>query len=90
MFSKAIELLLKTRKCPAMWASNKEAYISRVTSILEMLFDTNKFDSQIFYIKHLEGKGGRYQSSDHPVDECWGQQVVDDALKIINEHQQIT
>ena len=76
-----------SKRAPATFASTKECFLSRVSSILEMLLRTKEFDARAFYAKHLGTYGNIYlHVSDFP-DEEWGRAVVNDALNIIDVHE---
>ena len=78
ILKRAEELLLRTRKTPRMFASTREAMMSRVTSILEM---TNLIlDYSYFYEVHLGTRGAAYLTMTEPVTDEWAYNVIDDAL----------
>jgi len=84
MKNKAIDLLNITRKAPQMFCSNKEALLSRVTTILEMV-DIN-FNVIEFYKKHLTLTGNSLLGTKDNYPTEWGHKVIDDALEIIKNN----
>jgi len=78
----AINLLSNTQKYPQMYASTKEAYITRVATILEM--SDENFSAQNFYEAHLKTLGSNYLDLNEEVNELWAQEVVNDALNKLN------
>lgn len=83
MKSKARELLFLTGRYAGMYASNCEAYLSRVTAILEMA--DCKFSAVDFYTSHLKTKGNTFVSHLDPVKAEWAKQVVDDAISLLDK-----
>jgi len=83
MKSKARELLFLTGRYAGMYASTTEAYLSRVTAILEMAGCT--FSSVDFYTSHLKTEGNKYVSHLEPVTKEWAKQVVDDAISLLDK-----
>lgn len=80
---KAEELLLVTKKCPGMFASNRESMMNRVATILEMA--SVKFVVIDFYKKHLGTYGCAYLTWYEKVEDEWGHQVIDDALQLLHK-----
>lgn len=76
----AINLLSDTLQHPKMYASNKEALIMRVATILEMVCED--FDVQNFYNLHLKKIESNYFDLNEDFDEKWSNKVITDALKI--------
>ena len=69
-------LLINTKNYPKMYASDSEALIMRVSTILEMA-DEN-FNCEDFYKKHLN-----IENLKKDFDEQWVNCLIDDALSII-------
>lgn len=77
MKEKAKTLLLQTKKTPAMFASNKETMIMRVTTILEMALED--FDVHGFYDKFFKN------NFDEEFDNDWVVAIVDNAMTYLQD-----
>lgn len=78
----AVDLLSATKKYPTMYATSKEAYIMRISTILEMA-DEN-FCASKFYEDHLKIYGSIYTDLHDNLDEGWALKIADDAICILN------
>jgi len=77
------DMLLNMKLRPSMYASCKEAYLMRVSTILEVLGDIS-FSSNDFYSKFLSKDGSLFLDLLDPVDQEWCNLVIDEALVIFN------
>jgi hypothetical protein len=78
---KALRIIEDTRARPSTFASCREAYISRVTSILEMALDG--FQPYNFYVLHVPKRGVAYLTLKDPVDQAWADLVAESAVKLL-------
>jgi hypothetical protein len=83
VIEKAKELLDITRQAPRMFATSREAMMSRVSTILEMA--NINFAIQDFYKLHLGTNGCAYATWSEDVTDEWALIVIDDALKILGK-----
>ena len=84
---KAKEILIQTRESPKMYASIREALLSRVTSLLELA--GVEFDPGAFYAKHSELYGNVILMLDKEVDDQWAKEVIDDAISLLGDTKTI-
>jgi len=77
----AINLLNQTIKCPKMYATDKEAFLMRVSTILEIV-DEN-FSVENFYKTHLKTFGSNYIGLNEEIDDIWAKEVINDALYLL-------
>lgn len=74
--------LLEMKRVPLMFASDKESYIQRVSTIIEMTQAT-EFDVCSFYDLHLQLEGNTFIDLHDRFESKWTDQVVDHALHIL-------
>ena len=82
LITRAKDLLTKYRRHPGMYASTREAWLCIICTVLH--FIEADFHTVKFYAKHLGTYGCTYLTADERLTDIWAQQVVDDALDIIN------
>lgn len=75
---RARKLLEETRRAPRMFASTKEALLSRCSTVLEMLGIEGA--GQAFYLRHLYSRASVVCGLEDPVDDEWAEAVILDAL----------
>lgn len=85
--SRAKEILAITRKAPGMFAYYRESLLSRVATVLEMA--EVDFVATKFYGKHAGTYGNTYKTLHDTFDDNWAHQVIDDALKMIEEKENV-
>lgn len=78
---RAIELLERYRKFPTMLASDYEAWICIVSTII--VFAIPKFNNRDFHAKHLGTLNSAYLNLDKKLNTEWALSVIDDALDIL-------
>lgn len=86
LITKAKELVTERGLRPGMYAATKESYVNMICTIMEML--ELDFNGQDFYVKHLGTYGNTYLGAFDDVDKEWGASVAQDALRMIEEHEQ--
>jgi hypothetical protein len=74
------EQLLETRAAPEMWATCKEAYVSRVATLLECA-NVDGAECLLLYKRHLNLLGNMCVDHLDQFTRAWAEGVVDDALK---------
>lgn len=84
MKQKAILLLNNSKAYPNMFATTKEAFIIRVTTILEM--SLSSFDIIMFYKKHIKYNGNSFIDLNEEVTSLWAENVVSQALELLNNY----
>ena len=77
---KAILLLKATRARPRMYCGCKEAFLSRVSSILEVTLDP-PYDLK--FVNFYEKFTPEMKYSSEPVDAAWAEALVDEALTLL-------
>jgi len=83
LVTKALVLLEKTRANPQKFASTKEAFMTRVSTILEM--SVPDFDTEAFYKKHLDFLNGPvYLDIYNEYTDDWAHIIIDDAIRELN------
>lgn len=81
--NRSIELLEKWRKYPEMFATDYEAWINIVSTIILFAIPYPSFNNIEFYAKHLGTYGNTYLNLDKKLDNDWALVVADDALDIL-------
>lgn len=84
---KAKQLIEDTRARPSMYASCREAYISRITSILEMALDG--FQPYTFYVLHVPKRGAAYLTLKDSVDQKWADRVASAAIALLDSRKPV-
>ena len=77
---KAILLLQATRARPRMYCGCKEAFLSRVSAILEVTLDT---PYNLTFVNFYDKFSSEMKYSSEPVDAAWAEAVVDEALTLL-------
>lgn len=85
MLNKANNLLYELKQTPKMFSYSKEAFIMRVSTILEMYLED--FDPQEFYIKHLDKTGSAFINIHDDVSEEWSDAVINDAITYLQKDE---
>ncbi len=67
-----------------MYASHRESFMNRVATVLEML--EVDFIVTEFYAKHLGTEGSKYKTWSDDFDDIWAHDVIDDAIRMIDQH----
>lgn len=75
---KARRMLERCASIASMFATDKEALIMRVSTILEMSCDD--FDPRMFYLKHIDHIGSAYTGLSDNFTDKWAKDLVADAL----------
>jgi len=80
---RALELLESWRKRPGMFATDYEAWINIVSTIVLFVIPHPSFNNREFFAKHLGTQGNTYLNLDKKLDDEWAIAVADDAIDIL-------
>jgi len=83
--ARARKMLESTSQRSRMYASNREALLSRVSAILELVGVDNCGSS--FYERHTSNRGSIPTDLAKDFDDAWAQSVTQDALHMLDEHE---
>ena len=85
LYDRAIEMLEKFKKFPRMMATDYEAWINIVSTIILFVIPHPSFNNREFHAKHLGTHGSSYLNLQTELNDEWAQAVADDAINILKK-----
>ena len=80
IYNKAIELVEKYKKAPRMYATDREAWMSMMFTILDVV-DVRGI--RVIQQKHYPIYGNTYLNLDKPLEDDWARTVADDVIILL-------